>query len=114
MLYLHDALPISVQTEDHPLEYLEFEGTIPKGEYGGGDMWIFASGTWHALKEKTRGLYFRLESTELSGEYRIYQTGDKEWLLEKLEERSEEHTTELQSRSQLVCRLLLEKKQKQK
>src|SRR5690625_5297377 len=77
---------LAVQTEDHPLEYLEFEGTIPKGEYGGGDMWIFASGTWHALKEKTRGLYFRLESTELSGEYRIYQTGDKEWLLEKLED----------------------------
>src|SRR6476646_9683985 len=41
---------LAVHTEDHPLEYLEWEGTIPKGEYGGGEMTIFDVGTYEALE----------------------------------------------------------------
>lgn len=77
---------LAVQTEDHPLEYLTFDGTIPKGEYGGGRMWIFATGNYEITKQKKNGFYFRLESPSISGEYRMHQTKENEWLLEKVED----------------------------
>lgn len=76
---------LAVQTEDHPLEYLDFDGSIPKGEYGGGRMWIYARGHYEITKDKKKGMYFRLESPELSGEYRMHLMKEKEWLLEKVE-----------------------------
>jgi len=76
---------LAVQVEDHPLSYLTFEGKIPKGEYGGGDVWVFALGTYEITKEKKDGFYFRLQSRELNGEYRIYATGDKNWLCERVD-----------------------------
>jgi DNA ligase D-like protein (predicted ligase)/DNA ligase D-like protein (predicted polymerase)/DNA ligase D-like protein (predicted 3'-phosphoesterase) len=76
---------LAVQTEDHPLKYLTFDGKIPKGEYGGGDMWIYASGKYQITKEKKDGFYFRLNSKEVTGEYRIYKIKEKEWLLERVD-----------------------------
>lgn len=76
---------LAVSVEDHPLEYLDFEGTIPKGEYGGGNMWVFARGRYEITKQKKDGFYFRLQSKELNAEYRIYHTRDNEWLLERLD-----------------------------
>src|SRR6185436_18488303 len=76
---------LAVSVEDHPLEYVNFEGAIPKGEYGGGMMWKFAQGRYVVTKEKTDGFYFRLQSRELSAEYRIYNTNEKQWLLERLD-----------------------------
>src|SRR6267142_2523724 len=77
---------LAVQTEDHPLKYLTFDGKIPKGEYGGGDMWIYASGKYQITKEKKDGFYFRLNSKEVTGEYRIYKIKEKEWLLERVDQ----------------------------
>ena len=76
---------LAVQTEDHPVSYLSFEGTIPKGEYGGGAMWIFASGKYEITKDKKDSFYFRLQSRALTAEYRLIHTKDKEWLLERLD-----------------------------
>ncbi len=75
---------LAVQTEDHPMEYLKFEGTIPKGLYGGGDMWVYASGKYEITKDKKDGFYFRLHSPAVSGEYRIYNTKGKDYLLERV------------------------------
>lgn len=76
---------LAVQTEDHPMKYLTFDGKIPKGQYGGGDMWIYALGKYTITKEKKDGFYFRLSSKELTGEYRIYQIKQKEFLLERVD-----------------------------
>ncbi|HEX9614787.1 MAG TPA: non-homologous end-joining DNA ligase [Bacteroidota bacterium] len=76
---------LAVEVEDHPLSYLTFEGKIPKGEYGGGDVWVYALGRYQITKEKKNGFYFRLQSKELNGEYRIYNTGGKNWLCERVD-----------------------------
>ncbi len=76
---------LAVPTEDHPLEYMNFEGSIPKGQYGGGEVWIFARGKYEITKEKKDGFYFRLQSRELSSEYRMHRTGENKWMLERLD-----------------------------
>ena len=75
---------MAVQTEDHPVKYLDFEGSIPKGEYGGGDMWIFARGRYEITKEKSDGFYFRFQSREWNDEYRMIHTKNKDWLCQRL------------------------------
>ncbi len=76
---------LAVQTEDHPLKYLTFEGEIPKNEYGGGMMWVYATGRYEITKEKKNGFYFRLSGKELSAEYRMHLMKGKEWLLERVD-----------------------------
>jgi len=76
---------LAVQTEDHPIKYLDFHGTIPKGQYGAGEMWIFARGKYDITKDKKDGFYFRLSSPQLSAEYRMIHTKPKEWLLERVD-----------------------------
>jgi DNA ligase D-like protein (predicted ligase)/DNA ligase D-like protein (predicted polymerase)/DNA ligase D-like protein (predicted 3'-phosphoesterase) len=76
---------LAVKVEDHPLEYVHFEGAIPKGEYGGGMMWKFAQGRYEITKEKKNGFYFRLQSRELNAEYRAHRTRENQWLLERVD-----------------------------
>ncbi|HAM52595.1 MAG TPA: hypothetical protein DCP92_18555 [Nitrospiraceae bacterium] len=76
---------LAVSTEDHPLEYINFEGTIPKGQYGAGEMWIYARGKYAITKEKKKGFHFRLQSSEISAEYRMHRTKENEWMLERTE-----------------------------
>lgn len=76
---------LAVQTEDHPLKYLTFEGEIPKKEYGGGMMWVYATGRYEITKTKKEGFYFRLSGKQISAEYRIHLMKDKEWLLERVD-----------------------------
>src|SRR3989441_6889363 len=94
---------LAVQTEDHPLEYADFEGLIPEGNYGAGAVMVWDRGTYDvagkgpAGEQLARGeLKFSLRGEKLRGSFA----------------RSEEHTSELQSLAYLVCRLLLEKKKK--
>lgn len=77
---------MAVQTEDHPMEYLKFDGAIPKGQYGAGQMWIYALGKYEITKEKKDGFYFRLNSKEMTGEYRMHRTKDREFLLERVDD----------------------------
>ncbi len=76
---------LAVNVEDHPLEYVNFEGAIPKGQYGGGMMWKFAQGHYEMTKQKESGFYFRLQSRELTAEYRTYHTKENQWLLERVD-----------------------------
>ncbi|MDP8905753.1 MAG: DNA ligase D [Chloroflexota bacterium] len=84
---------MAVRTEDHPLSYFDFEGVIPKGEYGGGDVVVWDWGTWQAEETSDpasalrRGeLKFSLDGQKLKGRFTIVKTrpGDPdkdEWLL---------------------------------
>lgn len=85
---------LAVETEDHPLEYAEFEGTIPKGEYGAGEVYIWDSGTWEpevediheALEEGN--LKFKLHGKKLKGSFVLVrthynETKNKNWLFIK-------------------------------
>lgn len=76
---------LAVHVEDHPLEYVNFEGAIPKGEYGGGMMWKYAQGRYEITKQKKDGFYFRLQSRELNAEYRTHRTKENQWLLERVD-----------------------------
>jgi bifunctional non-homologous end joining protein LigD len=67
---------LAVQTEDHPLEYNKFEGTIPEGEYGGGTVMIWDRGRWHPEGDPRRAfkkgnLTFRLEGEKLHGTWHL-------------------------------------------
>src|SRR5919199_1787895 len=67
---------LAVHTEDHPIEYNQFEGTIPKGEYGGGTVMIWDRGIWipegDARKSYKKGhLDFRLEGEKLHGGFHL-------------------------------------------
>lgn len=74
---------LAVKTEDHPVAYLDFEGTIPQQEYGGGRMWIYARGHYRMAGNKERSLKFSLQSSALSGAFHLYRTGDEKWMLER-------------------------------
>jgi bifunctional non-homologous end joining protein LigD len=79
---------LAVEVEDHPLEYGEFEGVIPKGEYGGGTVMLWDRGRWRALHEPEEDrIEFALEGRKLSGSWTLVRMtgersdGGKNWLL---------------------------------
>lgn len=76
---------LAISTEDHPLDYINFEGTIPKGQYGAGEMWIYGRGRYEITKEKKNGFHFRLEGSEISAEYSMHPTGEKERLISRVD-----------------------------
>jgi bifunctional non-homologous end joining protein LigD len=86
---------LAVHTEDHPVQYADFEGDIPEGEYGGGHMDIWDEGTWvpsdAPLTAYRRGrLKFELKGKRLKGSWALVRMGNAQtrkrdlWLLMKL------------------------------
>ncbi len=75
---------LAVHVEDHPLEYASFTGTIPKGEYGAGEVRIFDEGTYEPLEWTDKKITIRLHGERLQGEYHIVNTDPQEgknWLI---------------------------------
>jgi bifunctional non-homologous end joining protein LigD len=83
----------AMQTEDHPIEYNQFEGLIPEGEYGGGTVMIWDRGTWEPEVEDVdraleKGeLKFRLYGKKLRGSWVLVRMRDRQWLLIKHRDR---------------------------
>jgi len=93
-----DEKRLAVRTEDHPLSYAKFEGTIPKGEYGGGTVMLWDRGTWSPIAGKSardldKGhLHFVLDGERMRGEWlliRLRPRGkekNENWLLRKIDD----------------------------
>jgi DNA ligase D-like protein (predicted 3'-phosphoesterase) len=92
---------LAVPTEDHPLDYADFEGVIPEGEYGAGTVLVWDTGTYRNLKEKDGRevpvdrcirdghVTVWLEGKKIRGGYALIRTGkgdDKRWLLIKMDD----------------------------
>jgi DNA ligase D-like protein (predicted ligase)/DNA ligase D-like protein (predicted polymerase)/DNA ligase D-like protein (predicted 3'-phosphoesterase) len=86
---------LAVHTEDHPLDYATFAGTIPKGEYGGGEVYIWDSGTYETEKfhdnppdgpAKGGEVIVTLHGGKVSGRYALIQTDGKNWLAHRMKE----------------------------
>ena len=93
-----DVKRLAVRTEDHPLSYGAFEGTIPAGEYGGGTVMLWDRGTWAPVAGKSwqdidKGhLHFTLDGERMKGEWLLIRLkgkpGEKRenWLLRKIQD----------------------------
>jgi len=79
---------LAILVEDHPISYCNFEGNIPKGEYGGGTVMVWDKGTWSAAHDATESLKdgmlkFTLKGKKLMGSWALVKMKDDNWLLIK-------------------------------
>ena len=98
-----DDKRLAIPTEDHPLEYADFEGTIPEGQYGAGTVMVWDAGLYENLKEDANGkpesmeeqvknghATFFLKGKKLKGGYALIRFGededDKKWILKKIDD----------------------------
>ncbi|MBN8845739.1 MAG: DNA ligase D [Sphingomonadales bacterium] len=89
---------LAVRTEDHPMSYADFEGVIPRGEYGGGSVMLWDRGTWAPIEGKSAKdidegyLHFTLDGARMKGEWLLVRMkprpGEKRenWLLRKVDD----------------------------
>ena len=92
---------LALPTEDHPLEYAEFEGTIPEENYGAGSVIIWDKGTYEHTTEKdgkkinslealdVGHITFKLKGEKIEGEYSLFRTNkgkNERWLLVKMKD----------------------------
>jgi bifunctional non-homologous end joining protein LigD len=77
----------AVRTEDHPLEYLEWEGEIPEGQYGAGTMKIWDSGTYELEKWEAGKVMVEFDGKRLQGRYALFQAGkaEKDWMIHRID-----------------------------
>ncbi|HSD75747.1 MAG TPA: DNA ligase D [Solirubrobacteraceae bacterium] len=80
---------LAVHTEDHPLEYLEFHGEIPRGSYGAGTMTIWDRGTYEELKWEPRKVEVLLHGERVEGRYALFpiDAGEdpKDWMIHRMD-----------------------------
>jgi len=78
---------LAVAVEDHPVDYINFSGIIPEGEYGAGTVQIWDKGKWQALggSLKQGNMKFNLSGKKLKGEFVLVRLKDKKnWLIYKM------------------------------
>ena len=89
---------LAMQVEDHPVDYANFEGVIPEGEYGGGTVMVWDQGTYQpdtkdpAAALSKGELKFSLNGKKLAGSWALVRTHERQWLLIK---HRDYYTTEL-------------------
>ena len=86
---------LAVHTEDHPMDYLTFEGTIPKGEYGGGKVIVWDTGTYETEKFNDDEVIVTLHGNKISGRYALIQTNGNQWLAHRMKDQKSPQPSDL-------------------
>ena len=74
---------LAIQVADHELDYIDFEGEIPEGQYGAGTVTIWDSGTYELQDETKKAISIILKGKRLKGRYSLVHLKDKQWLIIK-------------------------------
>ena len=77
---------LAVRTEDHPLDYADFEGEIPSGEYGGGQVTVWDRGRYDLEKWSDGEVMVVLHGERVEGRYVLIHTGGNQWLVHRMDE----------------------------
>jgi bifunctional non-homologous end joining protein LigD len=80
-----DSNHLAVHTEDHPLSYARFEGEIPRGEYGGGRVILWDSGTYEVEKWTESEVMIVLKGKRVTGRYVLFPTKGKNWMIHRMD-----------------------------
>jgi bifunctional non-homologous end joining protein LigD len=80
-----DRNHLAVRTEDHPLEYLDFHGDIPAGEYGAGSMRIWDHGTYEQHKFREDEVMVTFHGERVHGRYVLFRTRGKDWMIHRMD-----------------------------
>jgi bifunctional non-homologous end joining protein LigD len=80
-----DVNHLAVHVEDHPFDYGKFEGTIPKGEYGAGQVIIWDHGTYELEKWRTNEVMVVLHGKRASGRYVLFPIDEKNWMIHRMD-----------------------------
>jgi bifunctional non-homologous end joining protein LigD len=76
---------LAIHVEDHPLDYGSFQGTIPKGEYGAGEVTIWDHGTYETEKWRDSEIMVVLHGKRASGRYVLFSTGGDKWMIHRMD-----------------------------
>jgi bifunctional non-homologous end joining protein LigD len=76
---------LAVHVEDHPFDYGKFEGTIPKGQYGAGQVTIWDHGTYDTEKWRTNEVMVVLHGARASGRYVLFPIDEKNWMIHRMD-----------------------------
>jgi bifunctional non-homologous end joining protein LigD len=76
---------LAVRTEDHPLEYLDFHGEIPAGEYGAGTMTVWDSGTFQVHKWTDKKIDITFAGERLQGKYGLFVMSGNDWMIHRMD-----------------------------
>jgi DNA ligase D-like protein (predicted 3'-phosphoesterase) len=81
---------LAIAVEDHELSYADFEGEIPKGQYGAGKVEIWDKGTYELVGDDPndgKKIEFRLDGKKMNGTYVLLNTNGKQWLFFRKKEK---------------------------
>jgi bifunctional non-homologous end joining protein LigD len=76
---------LAVHTEDHPMQYLTFQGDIPSGNYGAGTMSVWDTGTYEPEKWGDREVIVVLHGRRVDGRYALFQTRGNQWMIHRMD-----------------------------
>jgi bifunctional non-homologous end joining protein LigD len=76
---------LAVRTEDHPMEYLNFHGEIPRGHYGAGTMTVWDHGEYETFEWEPGKVVVRFAGERVRGRYALFRTGGKNWMIHRMD-----------------------------